>query len=231
MNTEMFAVRVETMPELKLGSSVHRWDVGINRSTGVFVAEDEREHSWFEYSYYNALNLKPERLLHKFHLQQNLSYIEEWTRQVPEKFTRSSRKYFTDAGEVLLQNYREDSTTFVFDKGMKLIDSWQHQGYLIATLSGRRAAYAVGEGGEWHVEIRTQDGEVLQLRPDGSTWRDQWLSVCEDANSGKLVVTYTPYQENGSLDIFSRDGKTKQSFHTDSSYEYQCKGRIISNAR
>ena len=200
----MFTVRVEMMPGLKLGFSV--WldisavDMGINKSTGDIIVEDEHEH-----------------LLYKFHLQQNGSYKEEWRHVCPENIKRHCRIYLTDTGNIIVQNKEEDSTTFLFDQDMKLIDSWQHQGHLIAILSGTRAAYAVREGQEWHVEITIQDGDVLQLKPDGSTWESKYLNVCDDARTEKLVVIH---RISGALHIFSRDGKTMQSLHTDT--EYQC---------
>ena len=207
----MFTVRVETMPGLKLGSEV--WDnVDISKNTGDFIVE-----AWYE------------RLLYKFHLQQNGSYREEWRCQLPENIKRHCRKFLTDTGNVIMHN-EEDSKTFLFDEDMKLIDSWQHQGYLIATLSGERAAYAVGEGEEWHVEIRIQDGDVLQLKPDRNTWESESLSVCDDARTEKLVVMHTQelscrpildiLYTLGVLDIFSRDGKTMQSLRTGT--ECQC---------
>ena len=195
MNTKMFTVRVETMPGLKLGFRAE-WDVGINKNTGAVIVEE-----WD----------KP--LLHKFHLQQNGTYREEWRRQWLEDVKDHSHKYLMDSGSFILQN--KDGTTFVFDQEMKLIDSWQHQGYLIATLPGTRTVYAVREGEECHVEIRIKEGEVLQLKPEGSPWQNSDLSVCEDATIGKLVVAYASDQlQNGNLDIFSRDGKTKQRIYS-----------------
>ena len=186
MHTKIFTVRVEMMPELKLGFGACRF-VGINSSTGDVIVEEEDEP-----------------LLHKFHLQQNGSYREEWRRHHPENVKRYCRKHLTDTGDVILQNDKEDGTTFVIDQEMKLIDSWQHQGYLIDTLPGTRTVYAVREGWDWHVEIRIKGGEVLQLKPDGSTLIHSSRSVCEEATTGKLGVRNDPY-----LDIFSRDGKTK----------------------
>ena len=204
----MFTVHVETMPGLKLEFDASnclkaaRAVVGINKSTGAVVVEDLHEP-----------------LLHKFHLQQNGTYKEEQRHLLPENINRDCPKYLTDAGNVMLHNH-DDSTTFLFDQDMKLLDSWQHQGYLIATLSGTRAAYAVEEGKEWYVEIRIQNEDVFQLKPDRSTWEDEYLSMCDDVRTEKLAVTYASIASF--LDIFSRDGKTKQSFHTDSFYEYQC---------
>ena len=202
----MFTVRVETMPGLELGFRACL-GVAINKSTGDVIVDEEDEP-----------------LLHKFHLQQNGSYREEWRRQHPENVRRYARKYLTDTGCVILQN-EEDAPTFVFDQEMKLIDSWQHQGdQLIATLPGTRAVYAVKEGRKWWIKIRIKDGEVLQLKPDGSTWEYNRLSVCEDARTGKLAVIFDPLFSNSSLDIFSQDGKTKQRILNDSFYKYayQC---------
>ena len=197
----MLTVRVERMPGLKLGVGLS-WSVDINKSTGDIIVEERH---------------KP--LLYKFHLQQNGSYKEEWRHALPKNIERHCRKYLTNAGNVILSN-EEDNTTFLFDQDMKLIDSWQHQGYLIAILSGTRAAYAVGEGEDWYVEIRIQDGDVMQLKPDRSTWEDQDLSVCNDARTGKVVVMHTSGNDPDTLHIFSRDGNTMQSLHTDT--EYQC---------
>ena len=146
----MITVRVERMPGLKLGFSACG-EAGINKSTGAVIVEERHEP-----------------LLHKFQLQQNGSYREEWRRQLPENVKRDCHKYLTDTGDLILQN-EEDGTTILFDQEMKLIDSWQHQEDLIATLPGTRTVCAVKEGKEWHVEIRIQDEEVLQLKPNGST--------------------------------------------------------------
>ena len=205
----MFTVRVERMPGLELGPGL-REHADINKSTGAVIVEEWREN-----------------LLLKFHLQQNGSYKEEWRRQHPKNVKRDCPKYLTDTGYVILQNV-EKGTTFVFDQEMKVIDSWQHQGRLIATLPGTRTVYAVREGEKWHVEIRIKGGEVLQLKPDESTWECSNLNVCECARTGKLAVMYTgprTYQNRrvtyfgitdtgstSSLDIFSRDGKTKQKY-------------------
>ena len=184
VNTKMFTVHVETMPEFKPGLRIGCVD--INKSTGDIIVETLHEP-----------------LLYKFHLQQNGSYRQECRCQLPENVKRHCSKYLMDTGNVILHN-QEDSTTFMFDQDMKLVDSWQHQGRLIATLSGTRAVYTVGKGLEWHVEIRIQDGDILQLKPDGSTWEDKYLRVCGNARTEKLVVMHTsPFLSSPHiLDIF-----------------------------
>ena len=159
-------------------------------STGAVIIEEENGSS-----------------LHKFCLQQDGSYREEWRGHL---WNVNCRKHLTDAGNVILQQ-GQPATTFLFDPDMEVIDSWNYQGELIACLPGQRVVYAVQENESiFRVDIRNMDGEVLQLESKGGTWITGGLSVCEDAGTGKLVVTKDSLHFNGSLDIFSPDGKTRQ---------------------
>ena len=191
----MITVRVEkTAAEQKIERD---WLVNIS-TTGEVIAE--------EYS-----------KLCKFSLQQDGSYSETWRHLCPGNIGRVHRKYLTDSGDVILQNTLplENPTTFVFDQDMKVKDSWQYQGDLIACLPGPRTVYAVRDlkgMHSHHVEINKQNGEVLQLIPERKAWNSKGLCVCEDWRTGKLAVVECP-SSNSSVDIFSRVGKTKQRIH------------------
>ena len=148
----------------------------------------------------------------KFSLQQDGSYSEQWRRQLPENISSVSalcRKYLTDTGDLILQDYQPNSTTFLFDQDMKLKDSWQHQGDLIGCLPGPRTVYAVREAKLDLVEIRSLNGELIKLKYERNPWNKILMSVCEDGTTGKLVVvTY-----DSRMDIFSGVGKTKHRIH------------------
>ena len=153
----------------------------------------------------------------KFSLLQDGSYSEQWRRQLPENICSKSaeyNKYLTDTGDVILQNQEENSTTFLFDQDMNLKDSWQHQGQLIGCLPGPRTVYAVKEAMGILVEIRSQNGESMQLKPERNAWGSFYLSVCGDGRTGKLVVVHYSYgityrRTDDFMDIFSGVGKTK----------------------
>ena len=124
-------------------------------------------------------------MLYKYSLHQDESYRNEWKRQCPEN-KEWDKYYLTDAGDVILDD-RSNHRACLFDQDMQLMDSWQYQGTLVACLPGPRTVY-VNKGKEYVIDIRSQDGEILQLKPEGSTWRDYPVSVCEDERTKKLVV-------------------------------------------
>ena len=158
----------------------------------------------------------------KFSLQQDGSYSTQWRRQLPKYIRSMSTEYniyLTDTGDVILQTQEENSKTFLFDQDMNLKDSWQHHGQLIGCLPGPRTVYAVREAKGILVEIRSQNGESMQLKPERNAWDSIRLSVCEDGRTGKLVVVQWSYvityrRTNASkrtnvMDIFSGVGKIK----------------------
>ena len=171
------------MSKLKLEFKPAWSRVSINSKTGAVILQEEKE-----------------ALLYKFSQHQDGSFSKEWRRQCPENKCWK-RSYLTDAGDIILQdsNYH----TFLFDQDMQLIDSWQYRGDLIACLPGPRAVYAVKKGEGYVVDIRDQYGEVLQLKPDESTWKSN-LSIYDDVARGKPVVLDCG---SNTLDIFSEDGK------------------------
>ena len=200
----MFTVRVEKTAVQQIGYYDQRVVIS---TTGDYIIEDGTG------------------TLCKFSLQQDGSYSEQWRRQLPANISSAGRgchKYLTETGDIILQDReensptflidQENSTTFLFDQDMKLKDSWQHQGWLIGCLPGPRAVYAVGEAWEYLVEIRSQNGEVMQLKPERKSWNSHLISVCEDGRTGKLVVVKYEFEDR-SMDIFSGVGKTKHRIH------------------
>ena len=192
----MFTVRVEKTAELGID---YDWCVGIS-TTGYVITED-----------------RPCSLC-KFSLQEHGSYIEQWRRQLPENIRSAPKKHtkcLTETG-VILQDREENSTTFLFNQDMELKDSWQHKGELIGCLPGPRTVYAVREPKrhlvEYLVEIKSQNGELIQLKPDRKPWNRRLMSVCEDGRTGKLVVVQHDWHDS-SMDIFSGVGKTKHRIH------------------
>ena len=161
----------------------------------------------------------------KFSLQQDGSFSEQWRRQLP-KNNLGSDIYLTDTGDIIIAHHRlEKRTIFWFDQDMKLIDLWQHEGYLIACLPGPRTVYRVRKEGDYYVEIRNQKGEVIQLNLIKCTLNDHPLSVCEDGKTGKLAVISSSlglmdnylyydddYEVHYSLHIFSGTGKALAQF-------------------
>ena len=155
----------------------------------------------------------------KFSLQHNGLYRQQWRREFPENISasravRGYHKYLTETGDLLLQNSQENSTTFLFDQDMKLKDSWQHQGDLIGCVPGPRTVYTVKKAEGILVEIRSQNGELKELKNERNPWSSLMMSVCEDGRTGKLVVVkFDSDFGDSSMDIFSGDGKTKHSIH------------------
>ena len=188
------------MSELKLDFKAGRFS--INRSTGdvILLHEDDR-------------------LLHKYTLRQDGSYINQWKRQVPaneDNCKYLAAVYLTDAGDVMLQNrgpYLElSSLTHHFDQDMKLLDSLEYDGELVGCLSGPRAVYVVKKG-ERHVVIRGLNGEVLQLEPpEGTKWAYS-TNVCEDVKTGKLMVCSDSIQSR-TIDVFSHEGTSQHIMHS-----------------
>ena len=195
----MFTVRVENMSEFELESGVgykyYRRGLSINSSTGAIILRTKK---------------KDELLLYKFSHQDG-SYSQDWIRRCSG--TDWMNNYLTDTGDIILQDHHFH--TCLFDQYMQLIDCWQCNGHLIACLAGPRTAYKVRRGwGSFAIDIRSQDGEILQLRKLYSK-----PSVCEDATTGRLVVLDNATKEiedsypdtcNISIDIFSQDGKSKR---------------------
>ena len=189
----MFTVRVEKTAKQEINFDGH---VGISTTGDVIIVD------W-------------KVTLCKLSLQQDGLYREQRRRQLPENLSSvvtGCPKYLTETGDIILQNRQENSTTFLFDQDMKLKDSWQHKGYLIGCLPGPRTVYAVREATGYLVEIRSQNGEVMQLKPERKSWNSHLMSVCEDGRTGKLVVVKYKW-EDISMDIFSRVGKTKHRIH------------------
>ena len=185
----LFTVRVEKMAEYTLESDIG-WlgMLSINSSTGDVIALEKQQG-------------KDVYLLYKYSLQDG-SYSNEWTRQSPENKEWSSC-YLTDAGDVILQD-RSNHRTCLFDQDMQLMDSWQYQGHLRACLPGPRTVYAVTKEEEWVIDIRSRDGEILELKPEGNTWSYYPDSVCEDERTKRLVVVE---EHNKQMDIFAQGGK------------------------
>ena len=191
----MFTVRVEKTAEQEI--DYDDWNVGISTTGDVIVLDENFT-------------------LCKFNLQQDGLYREQWRRRFPEGISSSVRripKYLTETGDVILQNTQENSTTFLFDQDMKLKDSWQHQGYLIGWLPGPRTVYVVRKPKGYLVEIKSQNGELMQLKPERNPWSSTYMSVCENGRAGKLVVVHYDGGDS-SIHIFSAVGKTKNRIHT-----------------
>ena len=183
----MFPVHVEKTAEQKTG---HDTRVGISTTGDVITGFG--------------------RNLSKFSLQQDGSYSKQWECQLPKYLSSVSenyRKYLTETGDVILQYSMLSSTTFLLNQDMKLKDSWQQKGRLIGCLPGPRTVYAVKESNRNHIELRRQNGELIQLNSEINPWNSLRMSVCEDGRTGKLVVVSHDRQY---MDIFSGDGKTKQ---------------------
>ena len=193
MKCSMFTVRVEKTAEQETD---YDWHVGISTTGDVFIGDGKVT-------------------LCKFNLQLDGLYREQWRRQLPENLSsvvRGCPNYLTETRDIILQNRQENSTTFLFDQDMKLKDSWQHQGYLIGCLPGPRTVYVVEDQEGNLVEIRSQNGELIQLKPERKTWSSTYMSVCEDGRTGKLVVVHYDGRDS-SIDIFSAVGKTKNRIH------------------
>ena len=194
----LFTVRVEKMAECTLESDAqYARFPNINSITGDVLLQAEQKK-------------KNERLLYKYSLHQDGSYRNEWKRQCPEN-KDLDKYYLTDAGDVILKYYDNDHT-YLFDQDMQLMDSWQCQGNLVTCLPGPRTVYSVKKGEEHVIDIRNQDGEILQLKPEGNTWNYDPDSVCEDQRTRKIVAV-----EGRSVNFFSRDGKPQHIL-----YYYLC---------
>ena len=182
----LFTVRVEKMAECSLEFDGY-----------VAGCEDQQQH---RRCYHTRRRMN--HLLYKYSLLQDGSYSNEWKHQCPEN-KEWDKCYLTDAGDVILHD-NDNHRTCLFDEDMQLMESWQYQGYLCACLPGPRTVYAVKKEKEYVIDIRNQDGEILQPKPEGSTWRDSPNSVCEDERTKKLVVV-----EGLSwiMDIFLQGGK------------------------
>ena len=193
----MFTVRVEKTAKQEIDFDKR---VGIS-TTGDVIIED-----------WNGA-------LCKFNLQQDGLYRKRWRRHLPENFSsavQGYRKYLTETGDLIMQNLQENNTTFLLDQEMKLKDSWQHKRKLtvIGCLPGPRTVYAVNERLGNLVAIRSQNGELIQLKSKRIAWNSCYMSVCEDGRTGKLVaVQYEGREDSGTMDIFSGDGKTKHRIH------------------
>ena len=184
----MFAVRVEKTSEFKLElkpeSQASHHDVSINSNTGAVLFQS-----------------RGEPMLQKLSLHQDGSYIKEWRRQCPEN-KRWMRSFLTDTGDVILQD--QNDRTCLFNQDMQLINSWHHKGNLIGCLPGPRTVYLEANGEYYCVDIRSQDGETLQLnhkyhkQPDG-------MCVWEDVTTGNLLVT----NRTGEMAVYSQDGKSQ----------------------
>ena len=186
------------MPGLTLTEILTDYHVAICSRTGAIISGSQ--------SYSGSL-------LHKFSLQEDGSFCEDWKHPLPENIEHQCRKYLTDTGDIMLQNNEEGSTTFLFDQNMQLISSWESLGQLIAGLPGPRSVYVVKDRREekeylYRLDIKNQAGEILQLKPEGHTWTHSDLSVCEDTRTGKLMVVQSSTFHN-SLDVFLQDGKFK----------------------
>ena len=160
LNICVCAVCVEKMPGLTLTGILTDYHVGICSTTGAIIS-GHRNYSG--------------SLLHKFSLQEDGSFCEDWKHPLPENIEHQCRKYLTDTGGIMLQNNEEGSSTFLFDQNMQLISSWESLGQLIACLPGPRSVYAVKDRTEekkylYGLDIKNQAGEVLQLKPEGHTW-------------------------------------------------------------
>ena len=189
----MFTVRVEKTAEQEID---YDWHVGISTTGDVIIGDGNVT-------------------LRKLSLQQDGLYREQWRRRFPENISGAPgaySKYLTETGDIILQNWWENSMTFLFDQDMKLKDSWQHKGNLIGCLPGLQTVYAVREPKGYLVEIRSQNGELIQLKPERKTWSSTYMSVCEDGRTGKLVVVHYDGRDS-SIDIFSTVGKTKNRIH------------------
>ena len=185
----MLTVRVEKMLEpRKLGFRASDQNASINSRTGDVVIQHNSE-PW----------------LHKFALCQDGSYSQEGRRECPEK-KMWTHIFLTNAGDVVVQD-DTDLPTRLFDQDMQLIGSWQCRGDLIACLptAGPQTVYVVEKEQGYLIDIRSQDGEVLQLKPEGNTWESNSLCVCQDASTGKLAVLDADDLSN-TMDIFSKDG-------------------------
>ena len=177
------------MAECKLESEAqYRGTPWINSSTGDVLVQTKQKKT-------------DGPLLYKYSLHQDGSYSNEWKHQCPEN-KDWDRYYLTDNGDVILQASHNNSTC-LFNQDMQLMDSWQYQGELIACLPGPRTVYSVWKEVEYVIDIRNQDGEILQLKPEGNTWNCYPHSVCEDERTKTLVVVVEGYTMN----IFSKDGK------------------------
>ena len=190
----MFTVRMEKTAEQEIGYV--DWPVGIS-TTGDVITDDGTGSFC------------------KFSLQQDGLYSKQWRGQLPENISSAPRnctKYLTETGDIILQNCQGNNATFLFDQDLKLKDQWQHKGNLIGCLPGPRTVYAVREPKGYLVEIRSQNGELIQLKPDRNAWNNFNISVCEDGRTGKLVVVQRDWHDS-SIDIFSAVGKTKHRIH------------------
>ena len=190
----LFTVRVEKMAEYTRESDIEWYSVrlSINSSTGDVIALGKQKG-------------KDVYLLNKYSLQDG-SYSNEWTRQSPENKAWDSC-YLTDAGDVILHGCYNNHRTCLFDQDMQQMDSWQYQGELCACLPGPRTVYVVRKGEEWVIDIRSRDGEILQVKPEGSTWRNWQYSVCEDERTKRLVVVE---QYCTQMNIFAQGGKQQR---------------------
>ena len=183
----IFTVIVEEMPEFKLKFKAGD-DLSINSSTGAVILQE-----------------KNEPLLYTYWLQQDGSYSNEWRRQCPENKHWGSC-FLTDAGDIILHD--NNGLTYLFDQDMKLMDSWQHQGSLVACLSGLRTVYSANKGMGYVIDIRSLDGEILQLNPEGSTYGKHFSGrMCEDERTKKKVVVNRYHR--ATMDIFLQDGKSQ----------------------
>ena len=74
--------------------------------------------------------------------------------------------------------------------------------------------YAVKDQEIFLLEIKSQNGELIQLKPERSPWNSLLMSVCEDGRTGKQVVVQSDTRRRDSrMDIFSGAGKTNHRIH------------------
>jgi len=116
-------------------------------------------------------------LLHLYSLNEDAHHVKQWSRDLPEHVTADCRKAVTGAGGVLLQERKDNSTTFLVN-GHRVLDSWEQEGELIGCLSPRRAVYQLRRKEEDDSQLMLR-GKDRSLSTVEQTWRlYERLSVC-----------------------------------------------------
>ena len=194
------AVTIETSRTVRLEFAAEN-QVGINRYTGEIIIKEKAQNT-----------------LHKYKLQSpdNL-YQEIWSENFPHGINTASviAAYCTikNGCKIALQDKTSSTTLLLSSDGRQLLDSWHHEGILLACFHSEKFAYAVEKAeGEYEIVIVEANDKDLKKRSEiklqpvvaKPTWSNYYLSVC--MSKLRIAVTSTDH----TLDIYGsglRHGK------------------------
>ena len=109
--------------------------------------------------------------------------------------------YTAAGGGLLLQGKSTSTTMLLSSDGRELLDSWHHEGILLACFFHNEPVYAVENTyGEYEIVIVNEDRSETRLQPVAtkSPWSHPYLSVCQYVVGNRIAVT----SKDHTLDIY-----------------------------